>query len=181
MKIRQSYNFLVIAMWKIKFLVVFISYLAFAQAQCSTPKVDIKVPLTDDKGTKLKNTCFVAKGMNYTQANAYCKSQKMRLLNVDSEPVRTALINLILDNFEGEQLAFRIDGSRALGSKAFKVADGTKDIYSKLNWVATNDPPKGDDSVVVTSLSYPFMKIMPVNIYFDGVPPSFTAATFCEY
>jgi hypothetical protein len=169
-------------MWKSKIVILVISFgcfLALAQAQCTTRKVDYKMTLDDDNGNTIKKICLINKGLSAKEADDYCKKQKMKLLNVNSDAIQTALDNLIMDNWEGTPLAIRVDGVRLSGK--WKVSDGKVDLWNKLKWRQNNDPPNGDDSLTINTINWPFMKLLPVNAFYDGLPADLKLMAICEY
>lgn len=164
----------------IKFLTIFISFFVLIQAQCNDEN-NFKYQLKDKNGKLLKKICGVFDLVNYPEAIEYCRSHSMKILTVNSKRIRLALEEVVLSNFKGWNIRFRIDGVRIDG--VWKVQNATKNFYTqaKVNWVESHDTPPGDDTMSYTSFSRPFRKWPAVNFYFDGYPEDDKMFLFCEY
>ena len=138
----------------------------------------IEFPFT--AGTK--SVCIVAQDMNQADADKYCKSGGMKLLQIDSAATQTSIIALLNTNFQGQQYYFRVDGLRdeSGDNQWYYYNNGKAPAFVGLDWYVSYDTLLGRSSLAVTNSAYPMNKLIP-SYKIDGVDPVAIYPCICEF
>lgn len=138
-------------------------------------------PLMDPKsGSYLKTACLVLELHDQPSAEEACIAYGMKLFQIDSTAVQTALFGWLEPLLSQYLVSARVDGKREADQAWYYYSYGRAPAFSGLDWLVDSDTFDGYDTMVATNQAFPAMKVIPT-FKVDAVLEAEELTVLCEF